>query len=593
MGGKSRKPDASGWATKYGVVCSDGLTIGNGCFGHADGTKVPIVYQHNHNDASNVLGHGIMHAHGEGVRADLYFDETPQGANAKKQVASGTLDSLSIYAKNVKKQGNIVQHADLIEVSLVLKGANPQATIDQVFIQHDDGDLEEAGEIVIAMGAELEHAEDETPEPEADEDDKTIGEIYEAMTDEQKAAVQAMLVAAVEANMTDEDNADSDTEEGQVGHNVFDKSDKDDTLQHNEADREGLIHAMTEDAKKGISFKASYLAHAFNYGISNPEMLFPEPKDTGPIAELRRDQSWVSKVVGGATSLPFMTFRSRYAVLTGDEIRARGYVTGSRKFDTVYSSLKRTTTGTTVVVKTRLDRDTELDITDYDIWGWMKSQLTIDMMEELGRAYLVGDGRPMESADKIDENKIRPVVSDDDLYSVKYALSNEALQLPEAKPDLILEEVSYALEDYRGKSDPMFFATRRTINRLLWLRDKYGRRLHETRTALADALGVSALVEVPLLKAAKVALEGGEKDVLGVVYNPSDYFVGSNPGGQLTSFEDFDIDYNQKKALLETRRSGALRDPGTAIVLTGKLPDMQGPARAPKKSSDPQLPDLH
>lgn len=601
MGGHSRTPDCEGWATRYGVRCSDGVTIGNGAFAHEDGNKIPVVYQHNHTESSELLGHAILKHESGGVRAKVFFDDTPQGDNARKQVRSGTLGAMSIYAKNVQRRGNVVSHADLVEVSLVLRPANPEARIYDVALEHSGEDgtyYTDEGEIVIESGEPLvlQHDDsDEKPDDKTEDDskEKTVGEIYDGMTEEQKRAVAAIVLETVrtagEDDTTETERKDSDV--SPTTHNVFERG-SDSDLKQDDVDVAGAVAAIGADMKKGMTFKQSLLVHAESYGISNPEMLFPEPKDTGGITELRRDQTWANRLVSGVTHLPFSRFRSRYAVLTGDEIRARGYITGSLKYDTVYKSLKRQTSPTTVVVKTKLDRDDQLDITTIDIWEWMKRQLTIDMNEELARAFLIGDGRDADSADKINPDCIRPILAEDDLYAPKYALSSDALDV-KTNLDLLVEEMTYMLDEYRGKSEPLFWAPKRTIDRLTWLRDKQGRRIYRTRDELASAIGCSGFVNVPLLKGAKIQLEGGLRDVFGVFFLPSDYNVGTDNGGQLTSMEGFDIDHNQRKALQETRCSGALRDPGTAVIVTGALAPVAGAKKDPKKSTDPQLPEMN
>ena len=601
MGGNSRTPDCEGWATRYGVRCSDGVTIGNGAFAHEDGNKIPVVYQHNHTESSELLGHAILKHESGGVRAKVFFDDTPQGDNARKQVRSGTLGAMSIYAKNVQRRGNVVSHADLVEVSLVLRPANPEARIYDVALEHSGEDgtyYTDEGEIVIESGEPLVLQHDDSDEKtddktEDDSKEKTVGEIYDAMTEEQKRAVAAIVLETVrtagEDDTTETERKDSDV--SPTTHNVFERG-SDSDLKQDDVDIAGAVAAIGADLKKGATFKQAFLAHAESYGISNPDMLFPEPKDTGGITELRRDQTWANRLVSGVTHLPFSRFRSRYAVLTGDEIRARGYITGSLKYDTVYKSLKRQTSPTTVVVKTKLDRDDQIDITTIDIWEWMKRQLTIDMNEELARAFLIGDGRDADSADKINPDCIRPILAEDDLYAPKYALSSDALDV-KTNLDLLVEEMTYMLDEYRGKSEPLFWAPKRTIDRLTWLRDKQGRRIYRTRDELASAIGCSGFVNVPLLKGAKIQLEGGLRDVFGVFFLPSDYNVGTDNGGQLTSMEGFDIDHNQRKALQETRCSGALRDPGTAVIVTGALAPVAGAKKDPKKSTDPQLPEMN
>lgn len=584
MGGK-RKPDASGWATKYGVVCSDGLTLAPGTFAGNDGGQVPVVYQHNHNSIDNVLGHALVRDRPEGVRADIYFDETPQGASARAQVRSGTFNSLSVFARKVQKDGRTVVHADLTEVSLVLKGANPEAIIDEFYLEHSDGELEDTESFTAAFGDTLSHADGDNGEDD-DEDAPTVAEIYSDMSDLQKEAVTEIVRAALE-KAGDGDN-DNDKEED-VSHNVFESG----TDLKADIDLDGAREAIAHDIRTLGSFRNAYLAHAETYGLSNPEMLFPEAQTAGEITELRRDQGWVTQLLNGTTKLPYARFRSRYANLTGEELRARGYVTGSRKLDTVYATNRRETGPTTVYVKTSLDRDTELDLANaqnFDVWQWMWKQLRIDMNEELARAMLLGDGRPVTSADKIDENSIRPIVSDDDWYTRKYKLSDASLKLNDSS---VVKEISYIMQAYLGKGLPYFYGSAQAIARMLWIEDKQGHPLYASKAELADKMGIAGFVSVPLLANAQVTLEGGARQVFGVLVNPSDYHVGTNNGGQLTSFENFDLEYNKRRALLETRLSGALRDPGTAILLTGTPDPLTGVmVPDPKKASDPQLPIL-
>ena len=588
MGGK-RKPDASGWATKYGVVCSDGLTLAPGTFAGNDGGQVPVVYQHNHNSIDNVLGHALVRDRPEGVRADIYFDETPQGASARAQVRSGTFNSLSVFARKVQKDGRTVVHADLTEVSLVLKGANPEAIIDEFYLEHSDGELEDTESFTAVFGDTLSHADgdsDEDDGEDSDEDAPTVAEIYADMSNLQKEAVTEIVRAALEkAGDGDNDN----NKEEDVSHNVFESG----TDLKADIDLDGAREAIAHDIRTLGSFRNAYLAHAETYGLSNPEMLFPEAQTAGEITELRRDQGWVTQLLNGTTKLPYARFRSRYANLTGEELRARGYVTGSRKLDTVYATNRRETGPTTVYVKTSLDRDTELDLANaqnFDVWQWMWKQLRIDMNEELARAMLLGDGRPVTSADKIDENSIRPIVSDDDWYTRKYKLSDASLKLNDSS---VVKEISYIMQAYLGKGLPYFYGSAQAIARMLWIEDKQGHPLYASKAELADKMGIAGFVSVPLLANAQVTLEGGTRQVFGVLVNPSDYHVGTNNGGQLTSFENFDIEYNKRRALLETRLSGALRDPGTAILLTGTPDPLTGVmVPDPKKASDPQLPIL-
>lgn len=624
MGPNKSKPDFTGWATQYGVVCSDGLIIGHGAFDDADGMRVPLVYQHGHSDINNVLGTALIHSEKRGLKIDGFFDDTNEGRAGRERVRSGSLNALSIYATGVQKQGATVTHGRIAEVSVVLRGANPGATIEEVYIEHADGSITENGEIIIhsgnALGEDLGHADEEKPEETENEETseepskKSVAEIYETFTDEQKAAVAVIAAAAAEALADGEDEDEDDSEEdapadkadvqqsdtnnaqegADVAHNVFDNSatGTEETLVHAENIEKARV-AIGADIPRLGSLKAAVLAHADNYGIKDPKVLFPDAKlVNGSPDEIRRESTWVDKILNGATHLPYARFRSMYADLTTEQIRARGYVTGSKKLDTVYGMLRRETYPTTVYVKTKLDRDDSIDITDFNVLAWLDRQLMVDLREEIARAALLGDGRQTSSADKIKPENIRPVVFDDDIYAPKFELSAQALAFTEL--DMAAQELYATREFYLGKGTPTFFAPLSTIRQMLWARDKQGNRIYRSKRELADALEVMDIVEVPLMKGAKITPEaGGEKEIFGVFLNPADYHFGTDAGGAITSFTDFDIDYNQHKALKETRTSGALRAPGTALVILGKAADAEYPKQVKKTNSEAQLPKVH
>lgn len=593
MGGK-RKPDVSGWATRYNVTCADGLTLAPGAFARNDGGQVPVVFQHNHQSISNVLGHALVKDMPEGVRADIFFDDTPEGRSARTKVEHGTLNSLSVFATGVEKNGTVVTHADLAEISLVLKGANPEAKIDEMYIQHSYGDLEDAEAFVAVFGDTLSHADgggsDSSDDGDSEEDDdETVEDIWNDFSDKQKEAVGVIVEAALK-KAGEDDSDDNDKKEEDVAHNVFEGGTA--TLK-SDVDIDAAREAIGHDILSMGSFQAAFMAHADTYGLKSPEVLFPEAQVTGEIKTIDRDQTWVTQLLNGIRKLPYARFKSRYADLTQEELRARGYITGSRKLDVVTEINQRETGPHTVYVKTRLDRDTEIDLSavqNFQVWTYLWALLRRKMNEELARAMLLGDGRAATSPDKIPEHRIRPIVSDDDWYTRRFKMSDASLKLEDSSA---VEEVSYIMDTYLGEGMPYFYGASQTIARLLHAKDKQGRPLYSSKAELADKMGLAGFVTVPYLRNAKTVTEGGTRDIFGVIVNPSDYWSGTDNGGQLTQFEAFDIDVNQKKALLETRLSGALSAPGTAILLTGTAAPLTGVmVPDPKKSADPQLPIL-
>lgn len=593
MGGK-RKPDVSGWATRYNVTCADGLTLAPGAFARNDGGQVPVVFQHNHQSISNVLGHALVKDMPEGVRADIFFDDTPEGRSARTKVEHGTLNSLSVFATGVEKNGTVVTHADLAEISLVLKGANPEAKIDEMYIQHSYGDLEDAEAFVAVFGDTLSHADDggsdSSDDGDSEEDDEeTVEDIWNDFSDKQKEAVGVIVEAALK-KAGEDDSDDNDKKEEDVAHNVFEGGTA--TLK-SDVDIDAAREAIGHDILSMGSFQAAFMAHADTYGLKSPEVLFPEAQVTGEIKTIDRDQTWVTQLLNGIRKLPYARFKSRYADLTQEELRARGYITGSRKLDVVTEINQRETGPHTVYVKTRLDRDTEIDLSavqNFQVWNYLWALLRRKMNEELARAMLLGDGRAATSPDKIPEHRIRPIVSDDDWYTRRFKMSDASLKLEDSSA---VEEVSYIMDTYLGEGMPYFYGASQTIARLLHAKDKQGRPLYSSKAELADKMGLAGFVTVPYLRNAKTVTEGGTRDIFGVIVNPSDYWSGTDNGGQLTQFEAFDIDVNQKKALLETRLSGALSAPGTAILLTGTAAPLTGVmVPDPKKSADPQLPIL-
>lgn len=589
------KCDFSGYATKNDVRCSDNKVIRHGAFAAYDGKTVPLVWQHKHGDVENVLGHADLEVREDGVYAYAHLNNTDRGRTAREMVKNGDIKAMSIYATHVRARGNDVVHGELVEVSLVLRGANPGALIDQVSIEHGDdgdeieaviytdeqldfvshGDEDEDEDFEVEETYDVEHAEEEpeADEAEGDEDDPTLGEIFEGMTEEQKTAVYAIvgqLVDSVdeeaEESETDEveDTAHSDTTEDTMAHkNVFEGSA---TTEELPVLTHAQVETIFEDARSSGSLKEAILAHADAYGIKQIESLFPDAKDLWSTPEfIKRKTDWVNSVVGAAKHSPFSRIRTRFADITADEARARGYIKGNKKEDEVFTLLQRTTSPTTIYKKQRLDRDDILDITDFDVVSWIRGEMKIMLEEELGRAVLIGDGRPVSSKDKIKEDCIRPIYKEDILYAPRVVLAKET------SVDDILDSMVRALDDYDGAGNPTWFADPRLVTEMLLLKDKMGHRQFRTIGELADYIGVSTIVKVPLMKGLKrTSAKNGELEALGIIVNMSDYTIGADKGGQLFAAEDFDISFNQYHYLLETRLSGALTHPKSAIIVERK-----------------------
>ena len=584
------KCDFSGYATKNDVRCSDNKVIRHGAFAAYDGKSVPLVWQHQHKDVTNVLGHADLEVREDGVYAYAHLNHSDAGRTAREMVRNGDIKAMSIYATHVKARGNDVVHGELVEVSLVLRGANPGAYIDQVSIQHgDDGDEIEA---VVYTDAQIdfvshsdeededfeaeetddvEHAEEEpeADEAESDEDDPTLGEIFEGMTDQQKTAVYAIVGQIVDADDEEaeepvEDTAHSDTttEDTMAHQNVFEGSKTEELPVLTHADVEQIF----ADAKSCGSLKEAVLAHADNYGIKQIDTLFPDAKNLWTTPEfIKRKTDWVSSVVGAAKHSPFSRIKTQFADITADEARAKGYIKGNKKKDEVFSLLKRTTSPTTIYKKQRLDRDDILDITDFDVVTWIRGEMRIMIEEELGRAVLLGDGREASSDDKIKEDCIRPIYKEDTLYAPRVILAKETTT------EDALDSIVRAMDDYEGSGNPTWFAAPQVITEILLLKDKMGHRLFTSLSDLADYVGVSNIVKVPLMKnLVRTSNKNGKVDALGIIVNMSDYTIGADKGGQLFAAEDFDISFNQYHYLLETRLSGALTKVKSAIVLERK-----------------------
>ncbi len=574
------KPDFSGYATRNDLKCSDGRTIRRDAFKDNDGQRVPLVWQHMHDSADNVLGHADLENRADGVYAYCFLNGTPAGQNAKELVAHGDINAMSIYANKLVQKGLDVLHGAIREVSLVLSGANPGAMIDTVAIQHSDGFVEEQeDEAIITTGMTIEHgdespAQDDSGSNDDDEDNPTIGDIIETMTDEQKDVLTYLVDQALSKEGDDEQNSDPDnnvahsaTKEANVKHNVFDSTagDRGLKLEHSQ------IKAIFDEAESYGTLSESVMAHAQTYGISNIELLFPDAKEmNNPPEFIQKEKPWVQAVVGGTKHTPFSKIRTTFADISGDDARARGYQKGNLKKEEVFKLLRRETTSQTVYKKQKLDHDDIIDITDFDVVSWIKAEMQVKLKEELARAILFGDGRSVTSEDKIQEDHIRPILSDDAFYSIKRTLSKDTAIGDGALIDIVAE----SMLDYEGSGSPTFFAHKKVIFDMLHQRDKMGRRLYNTREELANALEVGSIVDVDPMKGLTRTLGasegGGTANVLGIIVNMSDYNIGTNKGGEVNFFDDFDIDYNQMKYLYETRLSGALVEPYSAVVIEQK-----------------------
>ena len=589
--------DFSGWATRNDLKCSDGRIIRKDAFKGNNGQKVPLVWNHQHTDPNEVLGHAILENRDEGVYAYCKFNETESGQTAKLLVQHGDVNALSIYANQLKQQGPNVMHGNIRELSLVLAGANPGAFIESI-IKHGEESDEEAiiftGENVSLAHAgcgestestesteqsaeeELKHADkadekkedpkmaDEAKKTEGGE--KTVADVFNELTEEQKTVVYAMIGQALE----DAGNGNDDSEGGneEMKHNVFDTDteNQENVLSHD------AMQTIIGDAKRFGSLKESFLAHADDYGITNIDYLFPEAKSLNTPPEfIKREMGWVQKVMSGVHHTPFSRIKSMFADITEDEARAKGYIKGKLKKEEVFSLLKRTTTPTTIYKKQKLDRDDVIDITDFDVVAWLKSEMRMMLDEEIARAILVGDGRLASSDDKINESNIRPIWKDEDLYNIKSTIEVDAAATPDQKAKAFIRACIKSRKNYKGSGTPTLYTTEDVLTDCLLLEDLNGRIIYDTEEKLRTALRVSAIVTVPVMEGLKRNDdEGNNLDLMGIIVNLADYNVGADKGGAINMFDDFDIDYNQQKYLIETRCSGALIKPFSAITLEMK-----------------------
>lgn len=562
------KYDFSGWATRNDLLCSDGRTIRKDAFKHCDGKTVPLVWNHNHSDLDNVLGHALLENRNEGVYAYCSFNNTENAKNIKEAVRHGDVRSLSIFANQLKQAGSDVIHGAIREVSLVLAGANPGAFIDSV-MAHGDG-----VETGIILGYDenimLYHSEDAADtsdkKEESDKSEKkeeTIADVFDTLSEKQKTVVYAMIGQAIEDAGNEEDSKD-DSEGGNdtMKHNVFEPEANEDTnaLSHD------AMNAIIGDSKRFGSMKESFLQHAGTYGIDQIDYLFPDAQNmTNQPIFISRDMGWVNKVMSSVHHTPFSRIKSIFADITEDEARAKGYIKGKLKKEEVFSLLKRTTIPTTVYKKQKMDRDDVVDITDFDVVAWLKTEMRMMLNEELARAYLVGDGRLASSDDKINETNIRPIWTDEDLYTIKAVFTAKADADTNAKE--FIRTIVKARKDYKGSGNPVLFTTEDMLTDCLLLTDNEGRDLYDSVEKLTKKLRVSEIVTVPVMEGLTREVAGKTRTLFGIVVNLNDYNVGADKGGAVNMFDDFDIDYNQQKYLIETRCSSALTKPYSAIAV--------------------------
>ena len=560
----SKKYDFSGWATKNNLRCSDGRTILKDAFKHNDGQTVPLVWNHQHNDPLNVLGHALLENRDSGVYAYCTFNDTEAGKNAKMLVEHGDVTALSIYANQLKQKGGNVEHGMIREVSLVLAGANPGAFIDSI-LRHGEASEEEG---VIYTGEELvlSHAEEESKEVKEedkkveDNKEKTVQDVVDSMSEEQRNVMYALIGQALEGKNVEHSNIDNGGED-EMKHNVFDNEnvkENNDVLTHSEEE------AILRDAKRYGSLRESCLQHGIEH-IDEAGYLFPEFKNMNREPEfISRDMGWVGRVMASVHRTPFSRIKSLQADIREDEARALGYIKGKQKKEEVFTLLKRTTDPQTVYKKQKLHRDDVLDITDFDVVAFIKREMRMMLEEEIARAILIGDGRLTDSDDHISDQHIRSIANDHELYAIHHKVVAKE-NTPEAKAKAMIQESLRARKDYKGSGEPTLFCSESVLTEMLLLEDVNGRVIYDSVAKLATAMRVKEIVTVPVMEGAKNTAK--DKAILGIIVNLRDYNVGADKGGAVSMFEDFDIDYNAQKYLIETRCSGALTKPYSAIVL--------------------------
>ena len=600
--------DFGGWATKNNIKCSDGRTILKDAFKQNDGQKVPLVWNHQHNDPSEVLGHALLENREEGVYAYCKFNNTESGQTAKSLVTNGDVDKLSIYANRLKTHMNNVMHGCIREVSLVLAGANPGAFIDTVISHGEDAETEEEGIIYTDEYIEtIEHSDDESDkkgetdmedenkkvdeEKKDENNEKTIQEVFETLNEEQKNAVYAIVGQALEhsddsedeseddskdeseddsenKDNDSEDNSENNNDEGEedMKHNVFDNDkNNDEVLQHSE-----ILASAIQDAKKYGSLKESVIEHAAINNITDIGKLFPDATalNKEPIM-IEKDQTWVGKIINTIKHTPFSRVKVTMGKMTEPQARAKGYIKGNKKTNIQMAALNRIVTPTTIYIKNEIDRDDVIDITDFDVVAWQKREMRKELDKELALAALLGDGRDISDNDKINEQNIIPIIKDVDTFTIKYTITegvdykqaNNSASNNDSFTKGIIRAAIRSRKEYKGSGSPTFFTTEDYLTDMLLIEDQNGRRIYESLAQLALALRVKEIVTIPEME------QEAYKDIVGVIVNMADYTMGADKGGSVNMFDDFDIDYNQMKYLMETRCSGALTVPYSAIVL--------------------------
>lgn len=600
--------DFAGWATKFNVLCADGRIIKHGAFNDIDGAKIPLIYNHIHDNLSDVLGHAYMECRDEGVYAYGYFNETEQARIAKEAVQHGDMDSLSIWANHLKQVGPYVEHGEIKELSLVLAGANPGAYIEDVALAHGEMPNMSDYEANIYSGEQLEiiHSSDGNPDmktlqgiigqlntilensnknivahaikdmpvdkKDTTKDTETVKEVLDSMSDTQYKVTYALVQDALDSSSKKDDSTttNSDNKEDKtmptIEHNIFEKNAEGATLAHQDMEK---YNEAISDGKRYGSLKESFLAH----GITNVEYLFPDAKTLNASPEfISRNQGWVDDVMNSVHHTPFSRIKSVFADLREDEARARGYIKGKLKKEEVFSLLKRTTTPQTIYKKQKIDRDDIIDITDFDVIVWLKSEMRLMLNEEIARAVLVGDGRLTSSDDHIKEDSIRPIWKDADLYTIKYAIPITKESTAAEKANAFIEACVRARIEYKGSGNPKLFAPESIITECLLLKDKNGRTIYDNIDKLATACRASKIVSVPVMENLTRVDKTDTLTLQGIIVNLQDYNIGADKGGAINMFDDFDIDYNAQKYLIETRISGALIKPLSAIAIETKIP---------------------
>lgn len=584
--------DFSGWATKANVKCFDGLTIAPNAFKDCDGKVVPVVWNHDHSAPESVLGHALLQNRKEGVYAYVKLNDTSSGQTAKACVDNGDIDAMSIYANGIQKAGRTVMHGMIKELSLVIAGCNPGALIDEVVKHSADGTETDSSEAYIYTdsGLSLKHGldpddnplEDETLQHSddssetdkekkgeskmADANEKTVKEVFDTLTEEQKNVVYAIIGSALDEGKGGESDDKGDGEEENTMHHCFENDNGGTVLKHSLDDINGIIataskHGTLRDAFLDAGITGDELAHS----IENMDYLFPDDHNLDTVPRIvDRDQTWVDKVMNGVHHVPFARVKVMFADLTEDEARAKGYIKDNYKKEQVFKLLKRSTTPTTVYKKQRFDRDDIVDMSTMDVVGFVKKEQRGKLNEELGMAFLIGDGRDDASDDKINELNIRPIFNDDDFYTIKVVVQPGTNANEDAKAKATIKSIIKARKEYKGSGSPTFYTTDDVLTDMLLLEDGIGHPLYADEAALARKLRVKEIVTVPRMEGRKGA-KGG--DLLGIVVNLADYTVGADKGGEVNMFDDFNIDYNQLIYLIETRCSGAMTTPYGAMAI--------------------------